>query len=65
MWRLAMLMGNCINEGFYKKMCGCFAGSKKVAVLPRWPLDGVPGCIRYFKFARLKVNVSIKHGINV
>ena len=36
MWPLAMLMGNCINEGFYKKMCGCFARSKKVAVMTKW-----------------------------
>ena len=28
-----MLMGNRINEGFYKKMYGCFARSKKVAVM--------------------------------
>ena len=37
MWPLAnMLMGNRINEGFYKKIYGCFARSKKVAVMTKW-----------------------------
>ena len=32
MWPLAVLMGDCINEGFFKKLYGPFAGPKK-----NWP----------------------------
>ena len=36
MWLLAVLMGDCINRFFYKKMFGRFAGlQKKLAIIER------------------------------
>ena len=37
MWSLATL-----TEFYYKKIHGRFAGTKKVAVITRWPYGGVP-----------------------
>ena len=41
--KFGWLISDRFNEGFYKKMYGCFAGQQKqVAVITRWQQGGVP-----------------------
>ena len=59
MWPLAALTGFS-----FKKMFGRFAGTKKVAVITRWPYGEVPLYKIFVRFMIYEIQMSKLHSVD-